>query len=175
MLGRLHVPQKLKRAALLCMLTMFCFVCATTASADASNVSCDSLSATMSSDKNYYIFTAASSGDNTDISGYTFNFGDKQSYTITFAASSTQDRHSVTVTHAYQSAGNYTPTVQVNTKVGGKTSSTSSPNCRTSLVIQSASSTTLPNTGAHGTPQLFVATFLIGAGLYELRLRRRQV
>jgi hypothetical protein len=166
------LPHKIRRAASPFLLLALFLAAPGVASADTSNVSCDNLRATISSDKNYYVFTASASGNNNDISGYTFSFGDEQSYTVSFAASSTQNRQTVSVTHTYQDTGSYSPSVAIATKNGSKTTSVTSPSCQTNVTINSTSNS-LPDTGAGDTSLLFAATCLAGTMLYELHLRHR--
>jgi len=153
--------------------TIFCIASQSQVAAAASSVTCTSLEATLSPDKNYYVFTAAASGDSNAIIGYTFTFGDHQTYTVTFGASSSQDRHGATVTHSYQGTGNYTPSVRVNTAVNGKRTSVSSASCRTTVSIGSSGST-LPDTGAGDTLALFAVACLLGTYVHHRWLRRRR-
>src|SRR6267154_1115103 len=84
-------------------LLVVCFsIQSQTAAADQpASVTCSSLHTSLSDDKNYYIFTASSSGNNNAIAGYTFSFGDRQTYTVRSDTSGNQDHHTVTVRHTY--------------------------------------------------------------------------
>jgi hypothetical protein len=136
-------------------------------------ITCDHLQVTLSDDKNFYVFTATSSGDESTITGYTFNFGDQQSYDFVFSASDKQDHHTATVTHTYLDAGVYTPVVRVNTQVENKSASATSPGCQTTLSIGDTASA-LPNTGVSGTIGLFATASALGVVLHQTWLRHRR-
>lgn len=144
------------------------------ASADAEPVSCQGLQATLSNDKNYYLFRVQAEGNAASIVGYSFDFGDHQSYTFTFKPGATDDHHTATVTHTYQQVGTYTAKAQVVVKNAGKTSKITSESCKTQVSIEPATDT-LPNTGTT-TPLagLFVVTVITGTATHYLVRRRRQ-
>jgi hypothetical protein len=143
------------------------------ATADAvPSVTCQSLSISLSDDKNFYIFNASAAGDASTITGYRFDFGDHQSYDFTFSGASTQDRHSASVTHTYMTAGAYTASVQVNTKTAGKVARISSAACRAPITIAPPGSS-LVNTGAGNVVALFAGTSLLGTLLYQIWIRRQ--
>jgi hypothetical protein len=144
----------------------------TVVAADAQPTTCDSLSVSLSQDKNFYVFTAKASGANSNITGYTFAFGDSQSYKFTFPAGTSQDHHSATITHAYQKAGVFAASVRVNTKVNGKTGSATSEQCKTTVTV-GAPATSLPNTGAGNTIAWFFTASIAGVVLHQYWLRRR--
>jgi LPXTG-motif cell wall-anchored protein len=134
-------------------------------------VVCAGLAAAPDTGANY-TFTATASGSSDLITGYTFDFGDHQSYTVSFSRASKPDSRTATVTHAYQKDGVYAAQVHINAQNNGKLSSVSSRACQTSLTIGSPSGI-LPNTGAGDTAGLFIAAALVSIGGYQLWLRRR--
>lgn len=141
------------------------------ATADADPVTCESLKTTLSGDKNYYIFEAKATGNASSISGYTFDFGDHQSYTFTFKPNATEDHHTATVTHTYQKTGTYKPTVHVVLKNGQKTTNVTSDACKTTITIEPAPDI-LPDTGSH-VPVLPVVTgTFIGSTVLHYLFRR---
>jgi len=135
-------------------------------------VTCDGLSTTLSDDKNFYIFTVTAGGDTGSISGYTFNFGDHQSYQFNFGASTSQDHHTANVTHTYKKSGTYTATATARVKNGSKTTGVTSPECRTT-VTNGPSAAVLPSVGNQGTVRLFSLVAVIGMTAYQLHLRLR--
>jgi hypothetical protein len=141
------------------------------AAAPMSPVTCDSLQATLSPDKTFYTFTVTSSGNASVITGYTFNFGDNQLYTVTFNTSSKQNRHTSSVTHTYRRMGTYHTSVRADITTEHKASSVSSSSCQTNIAIGSPDST-LPNTGAGNTIGLFALTSVAGASMHQLWRRR---
>jgi hypothetical protein len=128
---------------LLCAVFSLLVLGSSPAFAAESSVHCDNLTSTLSSDKNYYIFTVQASGDTAAIVAYQFDFGDRQSYATTFPGSN-QDHSAATVTHTYRNAGTYRVSVQVQTK----TSSSTSDACKTTVQIGDPSA--LPSAGATG-------------------------
>ena len=145
-----------------------------TADTPAPPVSCTTLTAKLSDNKNFYVFSATAGGDNTAITGYAFDFGDHQSYQFTFNPADHSDRHAATVTHTYRSPGTYNPTVRVNVKMHGTATDVSSDTCKTRIAILPAGSA-LPNTGARNILGLCVAAALIAAPLHSLWIRRRSI
>jgi hypothetical protein len=144
------------------------------ASADAAlaNITCDGLHISLSSNKDYYIFTATASGDPAAIIGYTFDYGDRQSYTFTFARAATSvDHHQASVTHIYRTAGTYTAKVHVNISSAGKTTNTTSVLCQANVVIAPAG-TRLPNAGSSLPISMAVLTAFTAALLAHDRQRR---
>jgi len=134
--------------------------------------SCNTLSVSLSDDKNFYILAATSKGDSHSITGYTFDFGDHQTYRLRFSANTSKDRHAASVTHVYRDAGTYTARVSVAVNTGGKVANVSSAGCQTNVVIPPPA-TTLPNTGAYDAPALFMAASLGGGILHHLWRRHR--
>jgi hypothetical protein len=135
---------------------------------NAGTIDCENLTVTVSSDKNYYIFTATTSGDGDAIAGYTFSFGDHQSYRFSFSGHSDQDHHTATATHTYFKDGVYTATAQALDKSGR----TTGPTCQAS-VTNGQDTSTLPNTGAGNIIGIFIGTVVIGASIHQLLLRQR--
>jgi hypothetical protein len=141
----------------------------TPAFAEESRINCDQLNSVLSDDKNYYIFTAKASGDSATITGYKFDFGDRQSYTATFPASN-QDHHTATVTHTYKDPGSYTIVVHVQTKTQNKSSSVTSDACKTTMQIGEP---TLPNTGAGDVITGALGTTIVTFAAHQTLLRYR--
>jgi hypothetical protein len=139
-----------------------------TTAESASVVACTNLQVTLSDDKNFYIFTARAAGDDTPITGYTFDFGDRQSYDFTFAPSSSQDHHTATVTHAYQKSGSYAVTVQARTKETGQSTKTTPKKCKATVQV---GADMLPDTGA-GLPLALVAFTACVSALAHYLFRR---
>jgi hypothetical protein len=111
-------------------------------------VTCQNLSAQQSDDKNYYTIVAtASAAKDSDIAGYRFDFGDRQSYTFNFDTTSNKDRYQATVRHTYEKAGNYTVVANVISSVGSQAGQTASPNCMLKITIADTSGLVLPATG----------------------------
>jgi hypothetical protein len=141
------------------------------ASAEAVSSTCDSLTAAPSSNTDTYSLTVTASNGSTKITGYTFNFGDQQSYTFALPASSGGDQHTATVSHTYPNAGAFTAIAHVDTKVDGKQISVSSPGCHTEITTGPAA---LVNTGAGDTLELFAATTLVGLICHQIWIRCRR-
>jgi len=135
-----------------------------------SAVTCSTLHISLSSNKNYYIFTATDNGNSAAITGYTFNFGDHESYTVKFQGSS-QNHQSASVTHTYEQAGVYEATASVDTNDGMKPVAVSSPACQASVTINPPASA-MPNTGAGDAVGLFVAIVIVSLVGYQVKLRR---
>jgi hypothetical protein len=131
------------------------------------SVTCTGLQVALSDDKNYYIFTAQATGDETSITGYQFDFGDHESYIATFPASD-QDHQTATVTHTYKDAGNYTVSVAI--KTGAKTATITSDACKTT--VQIAAPAALPDTGAPGTLTMAIVIASLAFLGYETFLHR---
>jgi len=145
-----------------------------TASAEpAAEVVCSGLQATISDDKNFYIFTATSSGDSSTITGYTFDFGDHESYRFTFAPHSSQDRHRATATHTYLNAGVYAPKVYVTRKHGMQPRSVTSDSCRTTVNI-GFTPQTLPDAGFSSAGTVFAGSSLVATAAHHVWYRRRK-
>lgn len=142
------------------------------ASAEAAPSTCDSLTATPSSNTDTYSLTVTASNGSTPITGYTFDFGDQQSYTFALTASPKDDQHAATVNHTYPTAGAFTAIAHVDTKVDGKQASISSPGCHTEITTGPAA---LVNTGAGDTLGLFTATALGGLICHQIWIRRRRL
>lgn len=139
--------------------------------ADTSSISCVSLTAAPASDGSQYNFTAKASGNGT-ITGYAFDFGDKQSYSFSFSNDAQQNRKQATVLHTYSSPGIYAASVHVEMTAKGNTTSTTSRNCRATV---SDGPTTLVDTGTGNAPELFAAAFLSGVLVSEIWFLRHQV
>ena len=136
------------------------------ASAASASAACQNLTSSLSSDKNYYIFTAtaAPGGDNTEIAGYLFNFGDHQSYSFGFDRDSERSRSQATATHVYGHPGTYVITAAILTNKKGKVTATYSPNCQLRITIgQLPTVGTLVNTGPGSALGLFIAMSAVGA------------
>jgi len=133
-------------------------------------LTCTSLTAVRSSDGSSYAFTAKASGNDGSITGYTFEFGDRQSYSFQFSKKANQDRSHATVSHTYLSHGVFTATVYVDTRKGGNPASASSPDCHTTV---SNGPTTLIDTGAGNTLAVFTVTSTVGLVFSQIWLRRR--
>lgn len=146
----------------------------TNADTPAAPVSCTTVTARLSDDKNFYVITAAADGDVSAITGYTFDFGDHQSYRFTFNPSGHDDRHAANTTHTYQTPGTYAVTAHVDIKVHSKASSVSSDTCKTSLSILPPNSV-LPNTGIGIRNVLGIGILIafLTAFLHHTRQRRR--
>jgi len=129
-------------------------------------VTCDGLSATLSDDKNYYIFRATASGNPGDILGYTFDFGDRQSYRFKFAGDTGLDRHAATVTHTFKDAGIFAASVTVQTTAKGSSTDIPSEDCKTTVAINLPDE--LPNTGTRNLGVLFAAATVTGFALRRL-------
>ncbi|HSX15832.1 MAG TPA: PKD domain-containing protein [Candidatus Saccharimonadales bacterium] len=134
---------------------------------------CDGLSATLSDDKNNYIFRVAASGEDSDILGYTFNFGDHQTYRFTFGKDTGLDRHTAIVTHTFKDPGIFAASVTVQAKSGGHTTTIPSEDCKTTVAINLPDE--LPNTGTRNLLVLFVATALTGFAFRRLLQRLKIV
>ena len=147
----------------------------TAASADAAPVTCDSLTTGLSDDKNFYILTATASGPADSITGYSFDYGDRESYHVTFGSRTDSDRHTASVTHTYKTPGAHKVIVHVNVSIHGKSGSVSSDACKTTVAILPPN-TTLPNTGSNFIT-ILVLCGAIGllAGLLHALWQRRSV
>jgi hypothetical protein len=132
---------------------------------------CSGLQVALSSDKNYYIFTATVTGDASTVAGYTFNFGDHQSYHVSFDSSSSQDRHTATATHVYLKNGMYQASAYFTTALG-KHSAVGG--CHANVTVGDVAST-LPNTGAGSVAIVFGLAAVSAAALHQVWLRRHQL
>jgi LPXTG-motif cell wall-anchored protein len=160
-------------------LAALCFIClhsSSYASADATPapVTCDGLSAKISDDKNFYIFNATASGDSGSITGYTFDFGDRESYSFNFSSAPNPNHHVSSATHTYRKAGSYIAKVHVNAKVKNKTTSISSASCQAKVTIGPPVAT-LPNTGATNIVGTFIGSSVVGSLVHAFWLRRRRL
>jgi PKD repeat protein len=147
-------------------------------SATEGSLTCNSLSAAISSNKDYYIFTAgASGGTNTTITGYDFNFGDNQSYAFNFGDNSDLSRTQATATHTYDIAGNYGVSVTVKGDNATNILTATSKRCQVTINIpdpSSASSTSLTNTGpGNGIFIAFFSAFFVGMAIHHTWLGKR--
>ena len=138
------------------------------ATADAPAITCTSLSVVLSSNKNYYVFKATASGDISKITGYTFGYGDKQSYMVRFDKHTTVSHQSASTTHVYQKNGAYNANVHVITA----NSSITSPACNVKALIGPPIST-LPNTGATDLARAFTTASAVGITTYIVRLKTK--
>lgn len=128
---------------------------------------CQTLTAEESEDKNYYRITATT--DNPSVVGYEFDFGDRESYTFRFSASSPSDRQQAVVRHTYQKSGVYSVSARV---IVSKRQQTQPPlNCTLQITIGTAGQ--IPATGpTDALPILPIALGLITYGIaFGLRTR----
>ena len=117
------------------------------AAAVSPSASCLQLASSVSDDKNYQVFTAsAAAGSGSTITGYTFDFGDNQTYSFTFG-NGTTDRSRATVTHQYDKNGVYSAKASVQVEAGGRTADISSPDCMSSVALGVQAAAALVNTG----------------------------
>lgn len=141
--------------------------------ADASSVTCDSLTVSPSDDQNSYVLKAAASGPANVITGYIFDYGDRESYSVAFGSKAGTDHRSATVTHTYKKPGTYIVAVRVTVKTHSKSTDVSSNACKTSVTVLPPG--TLPNTGvniyAAATAVSITAAF-IAALCHSIWLRR---
>jgi hypothetical protein len=145
-----------------------------TAADTTANITCDSLHVSLSSDKKFYVFTVLASGDSGNITGYTFNYGDRQSYHFTFGGvPASTDRHTASVTHAYQTAGSYTASAQVNLKTPSKAPAITSAACKTSITI--GKPRVLPRAGASIPFGISAAGAAIAVCISFIHQRRRAI
>lgn len=146
---------------------------AATPAPETTSVTCDSLSVTPGDDQNTYVLKAAASGPSSIITGYTFDYGDHESYSIAFGSKIGVDHHSATITHTYKKPGTYTVTAHVTIKTHSKSTDISSNTCKTSATVLPTGST-LPNTGIHGATFLGICAVigLIVAIFHNFYLRR---
>ncbi len=138
-----------------------------------SAVTCVSLAVAHSPGKDSYAFTATSSGNANAITGYVFDFGDQQSYTVDPSTAGSKNHLVATVTHIYRDNGTYRPSVQIRIGTGSTTSTVSSPTCQVSITTDLPISS-LPSAGAGNTIRVFVVAALAGMSLSQFRLRRRR-
>lgn len=139
----------------------------------AATTTCNSLAFQLSSDKSQYVFTAkASAASGATITGYAFQFGDRQSYTVKFDKNSKRDRSQAVATHTYGKAGSYAATVSVLSQAGGKTSTITSKNCSVQVVVGQAGS--LLNVGPGSMVGLFVSVSAAGTVSHQVWLRRHK-
>lgn len=135
--------------------------------ADASTATCQSLTATESEDKNHYdIVATATTNEGARITGYMFDFGDRESYTFNFSNESAKDRQRAAVKHTYAKTGNYTVKADVISTKDGKTSKSSSPNCTATVTVGSQTGV-LPATGPNDT-RILIETIVIGMITYGI-------
>jgi PKD repeat protein len=139
----------------------------------ASGPTCISLQAFPSSDRDFYVFSVTSSGDSKTIAGYTFDFGDHESYRFMFAARTPKSRHAASTTHTYQKAGTYAVRVSLISKHGKQTHTISSNSCTATTSIGKASPNTLPDAGFSGTPGVFIGSTAAATALHHMWYRRR--
>ncbi len=135
------------------------------------SVKCSSLMATASTGWSY-TFTAIASGNSNLITGYSFDFGDRQSYTVIFNQAVKTSRLTTTVMHTYNKPGAYMPQVHVNTQNNGKHLTVSSPACRTNVAIGPLKNG-LPDTGVRNPWALFAFVTVMSTCMCQLWLRRR--
>ena len=142
------------------------------AQAAAPTVSCDSLTYNWNSSQNQYVFAAAASGSGvSNITGYSFNFGDNQSYNFDFPSGSTANRATGSAGHVYAKAGNYNATVKVLATINGQKQRITSPKCAVTVTIAQPASQ-LPNTGTQNIIEVFAVSSLIGTAVYQFAVRR---
>jgi hypothetical protein len=142
---------------------IICIVGATTSYAVTPAATCLTLSAEQSEDKNYYRFTATASNDT--VTGYEFDFGDKQSYTFDVQDTPGKDKKTATVKHTYEKNGIYTATTKIIDV--DKKKSQSSATCSTQIVIGQV--TMLPVTGPDGALPA-ITLIAVGLAIYGILL-----
>lgn len=134
--------------------------------------SCHSLTVKQSDDKTHYELTATTTATNSDIAGYRFDFGDKQSYTFNFDSTSQKNRATATVKHTYAKNGSYNVTASV---VGSKNTqppSDASASCTVRITISQSSIEVLPATGPDDFLSL-VTPLAAGIITYVIALARK--
>lgn len=135
---------------------------------------CNQLTAASIPNKGY-TFTATASGDAGSITGYTFSFGDQQTYTVVFNGTSLRGRSQAIINHNYRQDGIYTVTARADsggTEKAAGTPSSSSSGCQITVTVGPAA-TTLPLTGETYAPVVFLGATLAGMLAYGLRLQHR--
>ena len=136
---------------------LFCLVGFNSAHATTSPATCLQLVAEQSEDKNYYRLTATAS--DSDITGYEFDFGDKQSYTFTVHDAPGKDKKTATVRHTYEKNGIFTATAKV---IG--TGDSNSAKCSTQIVIGQVAE--LPPTGPSKDLRAIAALVAVSVAIY---------
>jgi PKD domain len=134
-------------------------------------VSCTSLSAVLSDDKDSYVFTAVgAAAQPSHITGYRFDFGDHESYAYMFNPSATQDHTQVTVDHTYQQAGRYHASVTILTDNGEVAPGTA---CSTDITNGLSPPNVLVDTGPEHMPAFIGGVIITGATVsYVYHYRR---
>jgi len=130
--------------------------------AHAQSAGCLTLTAEQSEDKNYYKITATASDG--AITGYEFNFGDKQSYTFDIQNAPGKDKKIAVVRHTYEKSGIYNVSARViNTTDNGEVQNSAS--CTTQII--NGQVPTLPVTGPSNDDTQFIVTLLVvGVAVY---------
>jgi hypothetical protein len=127
---------------------------------------CQELTAQQSDDKSHYnIVATATAPSGTNIVGYQFDFGDRESYTFRFGSAQNRDKNKATVKHTYKKDGTYKLSAKVISTKDGKTQ-TSSTGCVLSVKV-GASATSLPDTGP-STATTVVLAVIIGFVTYGI-------
>lgn len=167
---KLHSKQLSLSLAISSLLWLGLLIHHHTASATSGSTTCDSLSTTLSDDKNYYLFTAgATVGGGDHITGYKFDFGDQQSYTVHFNSDTKDTHEQATTTHIYEKTGTYQPKVTVLVTRGGKSAQVSSQDCTSHVTIQPAGQ--LVDTGPGDVVVWFLAASVVGTMLHRCVLK----
>lgn len=158
------------------VLVIFClsiFTPSAKAAESGQGVVCKNLS--FSSDGTTYTFTAmASAGRGASISGYKFDFGDRQSYSFTFAKGSSGNRNTARIDHSYVRPGIYQATVFVIVTEHGKTHYVTSDNCKASVVVGQSLPSELTNVGPGNTVLLFGGVVVASGSVHHFALRLRR-
>lgn len=160
--------------AFILILGIVFYVQAPTAQATPVPVSCISLSSTAPSGSTQYSFTVTAAGASNVITGYTFNFGDRQSYSFAFSPNAPrQNKLQATISHTYAGLGVYNASVSIDAKANGRTMSVTSAGCHATIDL-GPTMTVLVDTGAGDVSRLFVLASLTGIALWELGLWLRR-
>jgi hypothetical protein len=132
---------------------------------------CNNLAVQESPDKNYYIFRAEAKPVNgATITGYKYDFGDKESFTYNFPKDA-KDRNTATVNHTYIKAGTFSANVSVLVTQNNKTSTITSKNCKESITVGQGQVTELAQVG----PESMLPLFGIGIIAGSVYWRRKQM
>ena len=127
---------------------------------------CQKVTAQLNNDKTHYdIVATAAAPSGTNIVGYQFDFGDRESYTFRFSKAQNKDTNMATVQHNYKKDGIYKLTAKVISTKDGKTQ-TSATGCVLSVKV-GATAGQLPDTGPNTTLTITLAV-IIGLVTYGI-------